>query len=309
MSSRIHCCCCLGFVLLAAACSRSPKEAVNTTPEWQRGDVAVVEPTAADFYESQVVEAVGGHLRVQRLGGGDSLLVNKADAYRVPAVAPTHLATSPWAICRLRSHEWVACRVDAHALKENDAAIERNPELGKGGIVVEYTGLQHPLADTLFIEPSGLTAMNIQRRFEQSTRRSAFERSFRDGVKPRRTQSWQPTARRLVLVNRQGQWFGALVLEVDKERVVVRLDGEKAPTDVARANVAPQPPHCGQAAVRGDRALRRPMGHGAPWTPVLVIAVDGVDAVVEDVDRNRSTLQTRDICPLSAPSAASDEAR
>jgi hypothetical protein len=299
-------------IVIAVACSRNPGRPPSAKAEWQRGDVAVVEPTAADFYESQVVEVLPGQLRVQRLGGGDSLLVSIADAYRIPSVAPSRIATAPWAICRVRSHEWVACRVNQpKSISPGDAAVfDRPVNAAEGvqheGVVVEHTGAEHPLAETMLIEPSGLTAMNIQRRFEQSARRSNFERAFRGNMRPRHAANWQPMTRRSVLASRQGQWFGAQVIEIEKDRLTVRFDGDKAQLDLNKTEVAPQPPFCGQLG-RGDRALRRPTGPGGPWLPVLVVNVDGADAVVEDVDRSRTTLQTRDLCPLSPTTPESQE--
>jgi hypothetical protein len=302
LASKVPCVICLVLGLLG--CSRSNEVSANVVDVWRRGDVAVVESTAADFFECQVLEASAGHLKVQRLQGAENLRVGVGDAYRIPASA-VHLGRDAWAICRVRPREWVACRV-----------VRSGPvEAGVAGIAAVRAGdWESTVVDALgrewglggggtIIEPTSLTAMNIQRRFEQSSRRANFERSFREAGKPRRQAAWQPAPRRVVLANQQGQWFGAQVTDVDDERVVVRWDGQKGVTDLARDDVAPQPPACGPV-VRGDRALRRPSGHGAAWIPVVVVAVDGADATVEDVERNRTAVPVRDICPLGNPTAS-----
>lgn len=287
---------CLAAAILG--CSRTNESSPKVVELWRRGDIAIVESTAADFFESQVLEVSGGRLKVQRQGGGESLHVGVGDAYKIPTAAQK-LAAGSWAICRARPHEWVACRVIRR--------VSDTEQGGAGGVddiptvVADAAGNELLLSGIgVIVEPTGLTAMNIQRRFEQSSRRGNFERSFREAGRLRRQATWQLAPRRLVLANRQGQWFGAQVVEVDDDRVVVRWDGQKSLTDLSRDEVAPQPPACGPAG-RGDRALRRPAGHGAPWSQVVVVAVDGTDVTVEDVDRNRTSLQVRDLCPFGSP--------
>jgi hypothetical protein len=293
---------CLALGLLG--CSRTNDVTTSVVDVWRRGDVAVVESTAADFFECQVLEAGAGQLKVQRLQGAENLRVGVGDAYRIPA-SGMRLGRDAWAICQVRPREWVACRVVGGGPVV--AGVAGVAAAGRGdweSTVVDALGREWRLrgAGTM-IEPTGLTAMNIQRRFEQSSRRANFERSFREAGKPRRQTAWQPAPRRVVLANQQGQWFGAQVTDVDDERVVVRWDGQKGVTDLAKEDVAPQPPACGPVA-RGDRALRRPSGHGAAWIQVVVVAVDGPDATVEDVERSRTTLPLRDICPLGTPAVS-----
>ncbi|MGC4063087.1 MAG: hypothetical protein QM784_00230 [Polyangiaceae bacterium] len=92
------------------------------------------------------------------------------------------------------------------------------------------------------------------------------------------------------------------IVEVDDELVVLRWDGQKDLGDVPRNTVGPQPPSCGLPS-RGDRALRRPPGHGAPWGPVQVVAVEGSEVTVEDIERVRTVVDSRDVCPLGEPKA------
>lgn len=287
---------CLTLALLG--CSRNNAAPVKRIESWKRGDTAVVEPTAADFFESQVLDVNAGRLKVQPTQGGESMLVSVGDAYPLPSALPK-LAPSAWAICQNDSHHWVACR------------IEKTNTFGSDREIVALDAMGNELqlrGQSSVIEPTSLSSMNIRRRFEQASRRVSFEKSLHEAGPPRRQAGWQPTPRRLVLGLRQGQWFGAQVVEVDDERVVVRWDGERGVTDLSAAEVGPQPPACGNAT-RGDRALRRPAGHGAAWVPVAVVSVDGTDASVEDVDRNRSMAQLRDLCPLGNSLAGAAESR
>jgi len=291
------------IALVLMGCSRANERSTSKVIDgWRRGDVAIIESTAAEFFESQVLEVSPGKLKVQRTQGGDSLLVGAGDAYRIAMVSP-HSASDAWAICQLRTHEWAACRVSRSGPSINGEGTTASSDPSWVYDVIDAHGNEHQLKGAgVVIEPTGLTAMNIQRRFEQSLRRANFERSFREAGKVRRPSGWQPAPRRLVLASRQGQWFGAVVVEVDDNRAVVRWDGQKEVTDLPKEDVAPQPPACGQA-VRGDRALRRPTGHGAAWAQVVVMAVDGADVTVEDVDRVRTTIQLRDICPFGSPNS------
>jgi hypothetical protein len=106
----------------------------------------------------------------------------------------------------------------------------------------------------------------------------------------------------LVVAERDGRWYGAQVTEVDDERVVLRWDGQKELTDLPKSSVMPQPPACG-IPQRGDRALRRPSGHGAPWEPVVVIGVDGAEVTIENIERVRLVVDLRELCPLGEPKA------
>lgn len=293
----------IGIAAAILGCSRTNESSSTKSVDvWHRGDVAIVESTAADFFESQVLEVSGGRLKVQRLQGGETIQVGAGDAYRVPTTV-LHTTQGSWAICRAKANEWIACRVirsgpaGAGAFVGTTAASDSSWQY----VIVDALGNEQPLQGVgVLIEPTGLTAMNIQRRFEQSSRRVNFEKSFREAGRLRRQPGWQPAPRRLVLANRQGQWFGAQVVEVDDERVVVRWDGQKGVTDLSKEEVSPQPPACGPV-VRGDRALRRPSGHGAAWTQAVVVAVDGADVTVEDVDRARASLQMRDVCAFGSP--------
>jgi hypothetical protein len=263
-----------------------------------------VEPTAADFFEGQVLEVNAGKLKVQAVEGGESVLIGMADAYRIPSQNPT-LSVSAWAICQTVPHRWFACRITGS--KSSAATLDAGvPEAGAEVTAVDAYGTEHVFpGDRHLIAPTSLSAMNIERRFDQLTKRVSFEKSLREAGEPRRQPGWQPAPRRMVLARRQGQWFGAQIVEIDDGRIVVRWDGEKGTTDLSQDEVAPQPPACG-TATRGDRALRRPAGHGAAWIPVAVVSVDGTDASVEDIERNRVTLQLRDLCPLGKTVASAN---
>lgn len=285
----------LGFVQLVAGCSRRDESRVVRIDTWRRGEIAVVESTAADFFESQVVEVTSTQLKIQKYHGGEILKVGIGDAYRIPAKSIEPPPNS-WLICQMHPHVWSACRLVRRSSQPMvDAGVG---QIEREFTVVDPLGEEQSLrGDGLIIEPSGLTAMNIQRRFAQSSRRVNFEKSLREAGGPRLPSGWQPASRRPVLARREGQWFGAQVVEIDDKRVVVRWDGMRSTTDLAREELAPQPPICGTVA-RGDRALRRPAGSGGAWTPVAVISVDESGVVVEDVERHRATLALTDLCPL-----------
>jgi hypothetical protein len=272
-------------LLLLVGCSRTkdaPTVAVETV---KRGDRVVVEPTAADFFDAQVLEVLGAKVKLQRSDNGDILQVGKGDVYRLSGGQP-HFNANDFAICEFALHRWQSCRI--------------RRALGNGFSVVDTDGTERELNSMQLLAPTGLSEMNIRRKFEETARRRSFADAVSSAGVPRRVPGWGPAPRRLVIAERNGHWYGAQVTEVDDERVVLRWDGAKDLTDLPKNSVMPQPPACG-VPERGDRALRRPSGHGAPWVPVVVVGVDGGEVTIENIERVRLVVDIRELCPLGEP--------
>lgn len=267
---------------LSVGCSRKPEARLPPEDPLARGDWVVVEQTAADFFEGRVLDVLDSKLKLQRSDSGEVIVVRSADVYPLRAKLWQPKLES-YAICEVEPHHWLGCQV---LRGKADAWIAVDP-----------AHREHTLRQAQVLEPSGLSVMNIRRRFEESGRRQAFEGSVSKAGEPRRVAGWTIAPHRLVLAMRDGNWFGARVIEADEERVVIRWDGQKDETELARAEVMPQPPSCG-IPVHGDRALRRPSGFGSPWQPVMIIGVDGAEVKVEDIERRRSTADVGELCPL-----------
>lgn len=87
-----------GHALLAAAlglgsnaCGKrdgpSNRDVHEVREVFGRGDHVVAERAGAEFFEGRVLAADGDHLRVQAVGGNDSLNVLASDVYRLPQAA------------------------------------------------------------------------------------------------------------------------------------------------------------------------------------------------------------------------------
>ena len=239
----------LATALSGVGCSHKTDPVIAPAETLMRGDRVVVELMAADFFEGRVLDVQGAKLKLQRSDSGDILQVGKADVYRL-GNAPPRLSTNDYAVCELSPHRWQSCRV-----------LRVKPD---GFSVVDTDGREFGLGVAQLLAPTGLSEMNVRRRFEDVARRRSFTESVSSAGTPRKIPGWSPAPRRLVVAERNGRWYGAQVTEVDDERVVLRWDGQKDLTDLPRSSVMPQPPACGMPQ-RGDRALRRPSGHGAPW--------------------------------------------
>jgi len=268
--------------LLVTDCSRRTEPRPSKPASLARGDLVVVEQTAADFFEGRVLSVESSTLKLQRSDSGEVIQVGQADVYRL-GVARWQAPPDSLGICELEPHRWQSCKV-----------LRAEPN---GFVVADTARIEHHLEPSRILEPTGLSAMNIRRRFDESGRRRAFEGAVSSAGQPRRVTGWTVAPHRLVLAERDGKWQGARVVEVDDERVTVRWDGQKELTDLPRSAVMPQPPACGLPA-HGDRALRRPGGFGAPWKPVLVVGVDGAEVTIEDIDRKRFVVDLRELCPL-----------
>jgi hypothetical protein len=269
-------------LVLVLACSRQEKTRPTPRALPSRGDWLIVEQTAAVFFKGRVLSVSGSQLKIQRASDGNVVDVVQSDTYRLP-VQPSRVTEEAYAVCELGTDRWESCRVIRAA--EN------------GWLVADTAGREHRISSLQLLEPTSLTTMNIRHRFEAAARRRAFDAAVAAAGLPRRPLGWSVSPERLVLAERDGTWLGAKVVEVDDERIVVRLDGQGETSELPVRSIAPQPPTCG-AAARGERALRRPYGHGAPWEPVLVVAVDGLEATVENIERTRTSVQLSDLCPL-----------
>jgi hypothetical protein len=269
-------------VLTGTSCSRERDSEIAPVAHLKRGDRVVVEPTAADFFEARLLEVDGTKLRLQRSDSGDVLTVGGADVYRL-GERSSRLTASSFAVCELEPHRWLSCQIERVTLN--------------GFVVVDTNGQKCELDRAKVLEPTGLSEMNIRRRFEDVVRRRAFSASISSAGQPRKVAGWTPAPHRLVLAERDGHWYGAKVVETGDSLVVLVWDGQKDSAELPKAVVMPQPPACGLPQ-RGDRALRRPTGHGAPWEAVVVVGLDGADVTIENIERVRFIVDVGDLCPL-----------
>lgn len=281
----------MGVAIFELGCSRKSEPVVRVIDTMKRGDRVVVEPLSAEFFEGQVLEVLEAKIKLQRTDSGDIVQVGKGDVYRLGETKP-RLSPNDLGICEMKPHRWQSCRV----LRST----------ADGFYVATTEGSEQDLRASQVLAPTGLSELNIRRRFAEVARRRSFEAAVASASIPRRVPGWVPAPRRMVVAERNGRWYGAQITEVDDDRVVLRWDGQKDLTDLPKTAIMPQPPACG-VPQRGDRALRRPSGHGAPWVPVVVVAVDGGEVTVENIDRVRIVVDIRELCPMGESNIKSVE--
>jgi hypothetical protein len=274
-------------LLLALGCKResdaAPRPEPSSRARFQRGQVVVVEQTAALFQETRVLEVSGERLRVDAADGGESVWVAAADVYALGENAA--LAAGAHAICGARG-QWLPCRV-----KERGA--ERVLALDSEGRTLE-------LRPTQLIAPRPVTDLNLKRHFQRALERRAFLDAYARAGKPRKPQGWYPGPRARVLAARDGQWFSAQIFEFDEEvpRVSFAFDGRV--TEVPVSEIAPEPPYDLKPLARGDFVLLRPGGPAQAWTPALVRSLGDQELRVADVTGELRSVSARDVVPLSA---------
>ncbi|MGC4063086.1 MAG: hypothetical protein QM784_00225 [Polyangiaceae bacterium] len=179
---------------LFVACSKKAGPVSTKEDPLRRGDIIVAEPTAAEFFEGRVLDVMSTSLKVQRIDSGEVITVGRADVYRLGSEMRI-TESSAYAICAFNEHHWEGCRV----------LRREGPEVW----VLDTGSTQHRLALSRVMVPTGLSAMNIQRRFEEAGRRQAFERAISAAGMPRAVSGWSPAVHRLVLAERNGRWYGA----------------------------------------------------------------------------------------------------
>ena len=87
------------LVALLSACGKRDAADNPAQPEvYVRGDRVVAEQSAAQFFEGRVLAVDGDRLRLQAIGGSDSLNVVASDVYRLPPEAH-ELTVNMLAIC------------------------------------------------------------------------------------------------------------------------------------------------------------------------------------------------------------------
>jgi hypothetical protein len=274
---------------LMGACKResaSTSPVPSSGPTYSRGQVVVVEQSAAAFAETRVLEVAGGRLRVDSPEGGDSQWIPSADVYALGR-APS-LRVGALVICRHRT-TWLPCKVE-----ETSAGRVR---------ARDAHGRELELAAEAVIEPRPVTELNLKRHFERAAERDEFLAALARAGKPPKPPGWLPPPRSRVIAAREGQWYSAQIHEFDEEvpRVSFVLDGRI--TELSVADLAPEPPYDVSGLRRGDFVLRRPPGPTEAWKPVQIRSLGDKELRVADVNGELTTVSVRDVVPLSVVSA------
>jgi len=275
----------MALVLGASACRKQGDSpgSPRTDGNFERGDVVIVERTAAEFFEGRVLSISTSGLKIQTTEEGEPVVVARNDAYRLKEAQHESAPGSP-AICNDRPKHWAACRV-----------------VGMDGPTVRATlssGGEVSLPASGVVQPSAVTALNVKKLFELRESRRRFDEAAAGAGQPQRPNGWIPEVREPVIARRGPNWFTAHVASMLEDGGVrVLFQGTDRPEAVPLSHVVPMPPYT-RSFSRGDFALIRPKSATEPWIRVRVEAIGPEEAVVVGDDGERKRYEARQLVPV-----------
>jgi len=284
---RIHFCAQLltAFVCaLLSACGKRDAADNPAQPEvYVRGDRVVAEQSAAQFFEGRVLSVQGDRLRLQAIGGSDSLNVVASDVYRLPPVAH-ELTLNMLAICG-RGEMWLPCRlsrISGGALQARSA----------GGELFDLP------RDRLLV-PSALTELNLKRYFARSESEQAFAHAAARAGDPRPEPGWRPALRERLLVKVGAEWFTGYVRELDSDTAQVALSSPQRSVSAPLSALTAEPPSSFVSELRrGDFVLFRPDTPSEPWRRMQVRALNDAELKLADATGTSRSATVREVVPL-----------
>lgn len=270
--------------LLSACKKRHAADNPGVAEAYVRGDRVVVEQAAAQFFEARVLSVDADHLRLQALGGNDSLNAVAGDVYRLPP-APRELTVNMLAICG-RGEAWLPCRLT----KISGNALEAHTASGEP---FELT------RDRLLV-PSALTELNLKRYFVRSESEQAFAQAAERAGEPRPEPGWRPSLHERLLVKLGAQWFTGYVHSIDGDTAEVSpFSASQRAASVPVSTLSPEPPSSFVNELRrGDFVLFRPESPAQPWPRMQVRAVNESDLKLVDAAGTVKSATVRDVIPL-----------
>ncbi|MCA9626408.1 MAG: hypothetical protein KC766_02025 [Myxococcales bacterium] len=272
----------------------SPRPAIAAAPAVQRGDQVLVEPSAGVFFEARVLalenNAGTPALKLQR-SDGELLSVDAADVYRLPGSETTSppseadpLPAGRLAVCELRGHQWVGCRVKSR--------------LDAGYRVEDYGGEERSITAGKIIVPSELTRMNLDQRFRLADARRGFDKAAAAAGQPAAPKGFNPGYKERVVARRGDEWFSAHIVRFhDDGAFRVRWMSDNRENDVQKSDVIPEPPYP-KPPKRGGFVLLKPHVQSLPWARWRVVSVRP-QLVLEDGNGVQTTSDRRQVVPLS----------
>lgn len=272
------------FAALLSACNKRHAADNPVRAEvYVRGDRVVAEQSAAQFFEGRVLAVDGDRLRLQAIGGNDSLNVVASDVYRLPPAA-RELTVNMLAICG-RPDGWLPCRVSKIAGNTLEARAA-NGELFE-------------LTRERLLVPSALTELNLKRYFARSESEQAFAQAAERAGDPRPEPGWRPALHERLLVKLDGRWFTGYVRGIDGDTAEITLNASQRATTVALSALSAEPPSSFSNELRrGDFVLLRPESPAQPWPRMQVRAVNDAELKLTDASGAVKSATIRDVIPL-----------
>ena len=269
--------------LFSACAKRNAADNPELHPVYVRGDRVVAEQSAAQFFEGRVLSVQGERLRLQAIGGNDSLNVVASDVYPLPA-APHDLTPNMLAICG-RGEAWLPCRL----MQVTGSTLAARTA----------TGESFDLTRDRVLVPSALTELNLKRHFARSEAEQAFAQAAAHAGEPRPEPGWRPALRERLLVKVGTDWFTGYVREIEDDRAQVTLSSAQRSATVPLSALSAEPPSSFVSEVRrGDFVLFRPDTSSLPWSRMQVRALNGVELKLADASGTLKSATVREVVPL-----------
>lgn len=270
-------------VALVACAKREMAPRATAHETYARGDRVVVEQAAAEFFEGRVLAVQGDQLRVQAMGGNDSLKIVAGDVYRLPP-QPRELRPNALVICE-PAEAWLPCRVQRL--------------MGESVTLSVATGESFELPRARVLLPSALTELNLKRYFARKEGELSFARNAQLAGNPRLEAGWHPSLHERLLVKLGTEWFTGYVRELGDETALVALSAGQRSATVPFSALSPEPPSTLISELRhGDFVLLRPATASEPWARWQVRAVDGAEIKLLDAGGAQRSASVRDIVLL-----------
>jgi hypothetical protein len=270
-------------VLLACRKQDDPRQSMRAGANFERGDVVIVERTAAEFFEGRVLSIASTGLKIQTTDEGEPLVVAPSDAYRLQGT-PRESAPGAPAICNDRPTHWAACRI---AAKD-----------GPNVVALLSSGAEVSIPSNRALQPSAVTALNVKKLFEIGESKRRFDEAAAGAGHPQRPSGWIPEVREPVIARRGPNWFSAHVASMLEDGGVrVLFEGTDRAESLPASHVVPMPPYT-RSFSRGDFALTRPRSATEPWARVRVEAIGPEEAVVVGDDGERRRYEARQLVPV-----------
>ena len=276
----------LGATFSMVACSRPAGDSQHHQQDIpQRGDLVLIESSAAQFYEARIIGNQGPRVRVQSVVSGDMRIEQAGNVYALPPKTPP-LAARSYAICNIRESFWVGCRVSK---SESDGAEVKDAQ--------DHT---HRLPWNRVLIPGALTELNLKRLFEKATEQADFEREIAKAGNPHNLPGWHASTGKVALARLDGSWRLGLIVGERRSLVRVQLLGTKHEVEVPREAVAAEPPYPLELVQKSRLVLLRPSNQTDAWRVVRLVSADALESTIEDYEHGRRVVPARDICPLQS---------
>lgn len=272
---------------LACACQRRNTQNISENASGpRRGDLVVVEASAAQFYEARVINTDHQRVQVQAVAEGSLNWVPSGSVYIISRDKTLTLDRA-FGICNVEQAVWVGCKV---VQKASSSLLQLR----------DLRDQTHQLPTSRILAPGPLTELNLRRAFEKTSEQNDFILDLKNAGAPQTMPNWRPYAGRPALVLYEGKWQLSTITGEHSGQMRVRLASGRYEIEVERGTLTAEPPYPLELLKKSHFALLRPNRVSDEWRVVRLVSSDTLEVVVEDYEHGRRNVPVRDVCPLQS---------